>query len=61
MKDLTPAWLDPCVADPCVANHRRSREGGSPVSTVEKSLDPRLRGEDNLNIFSCRISRSFQE
>ena len=35
----------------------RSREGGNPVACVEKSLDPRLRGDDELNIFKRRINR----
>ena len=28
------------------SNFRRSREGGNPVACVEKSLGPRLRGND---------------
>ena len=36
----------------------RSREGGNPVACVEKSLDPRLRGDDELNIFNRRINKN---
>ena len=35
---------------------RRPRVGGDPASFVEKSLDPRRRGDDEITIFNCRIN-----
>ena len=39
---------------------RRPRVGGDPASFVEKSLDPRLRGDDEISIFNCRINNNLR-
>jgi hypothetical protein len=35
---------------------RRSREGGNPVPFGDKPLGPRLRGDDGVTLFNCRIN-----
>ncbi len=37
---------------------RRSREGGNPVTFARTTLGPRLRGDDGITVFNCRINNA---